>query len=88
MANKTKIQSPAHSKLLKIIGHNLKTLRLENELTQEYIADTIGVNRKVISRMEIGERARIEHIAKVMEFFQIEPIELFEDWENVWEVEE
>lgn len=75
-------------KLRKIIGNNVKELRKEEKLTQEYIGGEIGVDRKVISRIELGEKASFEHIASLIEFFQIEPIELFEDWENIWEVTE
>jgi len=75
-------------KLRKIIGNNIRSLRKEEGLTQEYIAQEMGINRRTISGIERGESASLELMANVMVFFQVEPIEFFEDWENVWEVEE
>ena len=75
-------------KLRKIVGNNVKTARKEEGLTQGYVGEALGINRKAISRIERGERLPFEQIVALMVFFQVEPIEFFEDWENVWEVEE
>jgi transcriptional regulator with XRE-family HTH domain len=42
---------------MKIVGNNIKKMRAKTGLTQKHIADFIGVDQSLISKIESGERA-------------------------------
>ena len=63
-----------------IIGKNIKLFRERLGLTQEQLADFLGVKREVISYYENGSRAiPVEAIKKLSDFFGIEMVELMEE---------
>ena len=55
-----------------IIAQNLKTLRNEQNLTQEQVADVIGVKRNVYGRYENDTRTiPIELLIKLADFYNV-----------------
>jgi len=54
------------------IGGKLKTLRKGRKLTQEQLADKMGVNRATISNYEIGRRSpNIKDLKRFAEFYGV-----------------
>lgn len=46
------------------MSKSLKTARKKNSLTQQQLADRVGVTRWWINRIELGERQASPHVAK------------------------
>lgn len=50
----------------------IKDLRIDNDLTQEYIAHLLNVNQKTYSRYETGEHnIPIESLCKLADFYHV-----------------
>jgi ribosome-binding protein aMBF1 (putative translation factor) len=74
--------------LLKLIGDRIRTIRKENGLTQEQLAEMAKVHYRYISDIERGERnISIETLEKVMDALKVLPNELFK-FENIESVEQ
>ncbi len=60
--------------LNKIVANNIKYIRTVNSISQEELANAIGINQSYISAIERGEKPislnRLEEIAKVL---KVEP---------------
>ncbi len=60
--------------LNEIVANNIKYIRIINSISQEELANTIGINQSYISAIERGEKPislnRLEEIAKVL---KVEP---------------
>ncbi len=64
-------------KQAEIIGRNLKSLREKRGLTQEEIADYLGISRPIISYYEIGDRpVSLTHLEKLADLFGVEVADL------------
>ena len=62
-----------------IIGKNIKSYREELHLSQEEVAEYLGVSRELISYYENGRReAQLEKLEKLADLFGIELIILLE----------
>lgn len=58
----------------KVFGYNLKKLRGLNKLTQEQLAEKIGMDYKTVSFIETGRTfVSSEVIAKLSNYFNVEP---------------
>lgn len=58
--------------MTKEIGQKLRILRRERRLTQQDLADHIGMNRATISNYEIGRRSpNISELRKLAEYFGV-----------------
>lgn len=59
-------------KIDKKIGRRLFALRASANLTQQALADELGVKRETIEQWEVGTRhIKAEHIASMARFFQV-----------------
>lgn len=68
------IQSPTHEKL----GKRIKDLRIEKNLTQESLAEKVGVDRSYMGFLERGEKnPTLKNLVKIAEAFKISLSELF-----------
>jgi transcriptional regulator with XRE-family HTH domain len=56
-------------------GKVLKELRANKKLTQQYVADKLGVTRGYISQVELGTRPlpRYRFLIKVLEMYGVKP---------------
>jgi len=52
--------------ILKEIGGRIKSRRLERNLTQQYVADTIGISRLTIKNIEDGKPVSMLHFIEVL----------------------
>lgn len=58
----------------KLVGYNLKKLRLRHKLTQEKFAEKIGIEASNVSRIESGEQfLSTNTINNIIKTFNIEP---------------
>jgi len=61
-----------------IVARNLRRLRQQRGLTQEELADEVGINRNYVGMIERGENsptvAMIERLARAL---KVDPITLF-----------
>ena len=60
------------------IGRFLKELRLEKQMTQEQLAEQIGVSRRTVSRWETGNNLPdLSVIVELAEFYDVDLNEIF-----------
>ncbi len=60
------------SEFNKKIGRNIKTLRKEQKISQQRLADLLGVLRSTVSQMENGSRAvSVEELKKISQIFNL-----------------
>ncbi|KAA6204666.1 MAG: XRE family transcriptional regulator [Candidatus Tokpelaia sp.] len=58
----------------KILSHNIKRLREERELSQESLADLVGLHRTYIGSVERCERnISIDNIERIASVFDVSP---------------
>ena len=63
---------------LNIIRKQLKEYRLNKNMTQSKVADTIGVKDSTISNYEMGNsKTSLETIMKLCDIYEVKPIALF-----------
>ncbi len=63
----------------KILGDNVRSLRLERHLTQEKLAELCDLHRTYIGAIERGERnVSLNNIIKIADAFQVTPAELLQ----------
>lgn len=61
-------------------GEKIKQLRLANSMSQDYVAERLGVTRSTISSYEIGRRKLSYHRAKQLgRIFHVKPEFFFEN---------
>ena len=61
------------------IGRKIKNLRLENDLSQEKMAELVGLSREHISCLERGKNLiTIDSLYKISSYFGIDMKEFFE----------
>jgi len=62
----------ADSEFLKVMGQRIAARRKSLKLTQEEMAEKIGVSTQMISNLELGKKAiRPENLAKVCEVLEL-----------------
>lgn len=62
------------NELLEIIGENVKTRRLELGLSQQELADAVGVSQPFVAAIESrAKRPNIHHIARLAEALRTTP---------------
>ena len=67
-------------KTLKIIGNNIRQLRLEKKMSQEELAYKAKVHRTYIGHLERAERnVSISTLEKISEALGIKPIDLLKE---------
>lgn len=61
----------------KILGENIRSLRLERQITQEQLAELCNLHRTYIGAMERGDRnVSLNNIVKVAQALNVPPSEL------------
>ena len=66
-------------KLRNNIGKKIKNLRIENDLSQEQLAENINMSREHISCIERGKNTiSIESLYKISKFFKVDIRNFFE----------
>ena len=66
------------SKIKKLLGQRIRQIRKSRGITQEQLADMLGIGTPNISYIENGKFApSIENFEKLVEIFEIEPFELY-----------
>jgi transcriptional regulator with XRE-family HTH domain len=65
---------------LKSIAHKIRQKREEQNLTQDFIADTLGISQRAYSKLESGEtRLRVEHLIQLSEILKTNLADLVSD---------
>lgn len=68
------------SKLLQIIGSNIKSLRQEKGFSQEKLAEVSGLHRTYIGAVERGERnISTKNIEKLANVLGVKPYQLLKE---------
>lgn len=71
-----------------IIGRNIKSYREKSHLSQEEVAEFLGVSRELISYYENGRREiQLEKLEKLTDLFGIELINLLEEDLSIMEAD-
>lgn len=66
------------SKIKKLLGLRIRELRKSRNITQEQLAEMLGIGTANISYIENGKFApSIENFEKLVEIFNVEPYELY-----------
>lgn len=66
------------SNIKKLLGQRIKELRKSKKITQEELAEKIGIGTSNISYIENGKYApSIENFEKIAEVLEVEPCELY-----------
>lgn len=61
----------------KTLGEVLKTYRTENKMTQEFVAESLGVSRQAVSKWESGSSdPSTTNLIALAKLYKIEPEEL------------
>jgi len=61
-------------RILKVFGNRLKTLRKEHKLTQQELAQKLGIHASYIGLTERSERIpQLVTLDKIAKFFEVEP---------------
>jgi DNA-binding Xre family transcriptional regulator len=69
---------PSSHITLKIIGHNIKKIRLANRIKQEWLARKVRLSVSEISRLENGKRdTSVKKLLAIAEAMHCHPAELF-----------
>lgn len=68
-----------HSIQLTKIGDNIRKMRLNQHLKQEFLAQKIGLSKSEISRIESGNRcAKITKLVEIAKILNVNISDLFE----------
>ena len=66
--------------LQRIVGRNLRQIRLERGYSQEAFADFMGVHRTYMGGVERGERnITLQTLEKIAGFLQVDPLALLQE---------
>ncbi len=66
------------TEIYKIIAVNLKSIRTKLKLSQENLAELVGLDRKTINAIESGNKSiKLDTLMKICNKLKISPIELF-----------
>lgn len=69
--------SPQQEEIRKTLGETLKELRTERNMTQEFVAENLGVSRQAVSKWENGtSEPSTTNLIAIAKLYGIEPEEL------------
>lgn len=69
-----------YSRLKVVMGDNVRRLREDAGLSQSELADELGMYQPNLSKIELGFSPSLHSAAKIIDYFKIDPVILFEDW--------
>ena len=65
-----------------IVSDNIQRLREEQNVSIRYFAKELGIDYHYATQLEKAGKMSMKMLSKIVDFFQIDPIELFENWED------
>jgi len=66
------------------VGDNLRKLRIEKKLSQQYVADSLNINRRTYAAWEEGRQSiKSAHIPELANFFGVEIGDLYKEGTNI-----
>ena len=69
--------SPKQEEIRKTLGETLKELRTERNMTQEFVAESLGVSRQAVSKWENGSsEPSTTNLIAIGKLYEIPPEEL------------
>ena len=69
--------SPQQEEIRKTLGETLKELRTERNMTQEFVAESLGVSRQAVSKWENGSsEPSTTNLIAIGKLYEIPPEEL------------
>ena len=69
--------TPQQEEIRKTIGETLKELRNEHNMTQEFVAENLGVSRQAVSKWENGSsEPSTSNLIAIAKLYEIPPEEL------------
>ena len=69
--------TPQQEEIRKTIGETLKELRNEHNMTQEFVAESLGVSRQAVSKWENGSsEPSTSNLIAIAKLYEIPPEEL------------
>lgn len=69
--------SPRQEEIRKTLGETLKELRTERNMTQEFVAENLGVSRQAVSKWENGSpEPSTSNLIAIAKLYEVAPEEL------------
>ena len=69
--------TPQHEEIRKTLGETLKELRTERNMTQEFVAESLGVSRQAVSKWENGSsEPSTSNLIAIAKLYETPPEEL------------
>ncbi|MBR3963448.1 MAG: helix-turn-helix domain-containing protein [Oscillospiraceae bacterium] len=69
--------TPRQEEIRKTLGETLKELRTEKNMTQEFVAESLGVSRQAVSKWENGSsEPSTSNLIAIAKLYEIPPEEL------------
>ncbi len=69
--------TPQQEEIRKTLGETLKELRTERNMTQEFVAESLGVSRQAVSKWENGSsEPSTSNLIAIAKLYEIPPEEL------------
>lgn len=69
--------TPQQEEIRKTLGETLKELRTEKNMTQEFVAESLGVSRQAVSKWENGSsEPSTSNLIAIAKLYEIPPEEL------------
>ena len=69
--------TPQQEEIRKTLGETLKELRTEKNMTQEFVAESLGVSRQAVSKWENGtSEPSTSNLIAIAKLYEIAPEEL------------
>ena len=69
--------SPRQEEIRKTLGETLKELRTERNMTQEFVAESLGVSRQAVSKWEnVSSEPSTTNLIAIGKLYEIPPEEL------------
>ncbi len=69
--------TPGQEEIRKTLGETLKELRTERSMTQEFVAESLGVSRQAVSKWENGSsEPSTSNLVAIAKLYEISPEEL------------
>ena len=69
--------TPQQEKIRKTLGETLKELRTEKNMTQEFVAESLGISRQAVSKWENGtSEPSTSNLIAIAKLYGVEPEEL------------
>ena len=79
-SNKTNWITMADPAIVQKIGHCLKQMRLNINISQEHLAESAGLNRITVSRLEAGRAATLLTVVQVLRGLdKLDILDVFEE---------